>query len=69
MNNAIKWTEIDPNDLPEGQVLVFCEGSLLVRQLSLHRGQVICEGEGTVVYEDPTHYIAEEFLLCLNGLS
>lgn len=68
MSNTIKWTEIDRNDLPEDEVLVVSKsGYLMLGQLCLQRGKVVCEGEGEAVCHDPTHYITEEDLLGLPG--
>jgi hypothetical protein len=45
MINTIKWTKIDRNDLPEDEVLVVSKsGHLMLGQLCLQRGKVVCEG-------------------------
>lgn len=59
----MRWTKIDPNNLPEDEVIVTerLTNSFLVGHLQIgseyFKGKVICEGEHYNVMEDPEYYI------------
>lgn len=57
---AIKWIKIDPDNLPEAEVLVCGEimNEFLVGLLSLDDNkEVFCSGEGGVEFYDAYYYI------------
>lgn len=57
----MNWQKIDPENLPEGEVLVSFESSFLLGFLYIdHEGEVVCEQEqprGGVALHHPRYYV------------
>jgi hypothetical protein len=55
----MEWTKIDPNNLPEDEVIATDQDRYMVGQLVVRDGKVICEGgyRNRTVMRYPEYYI------------
>lgn len=55
----MEWTKIDPNNLPEDEVIAMFRDTYMIGRLVIRDKKVICEGghRNQTIMSDPEYYI------------